>query len=472
MRGVVALLLAVCGAGCTDLTDAIAVDAARVADDLTVRTGAALPAWSTSIGDGSLSAEAAALLAAPLTDDSAVKLALLENRGVRASFEALGVARADLVRAGLLRNPVFSVEATFFSGGTELEFGLAQPFLDLFVRPARRAAAAADQRRAEAEVTREVIRVVFAVRRACVMVRAGDALVARLREGVGAAIAARELMQRLHTAGNVTDPQLTAEEIALAQARLALAEGEMTLADARETTNVVLGLWGEATQWTLAGDLPADPLTGLDLADVEARAIAASLDLAERRGRMDALAQAARVHRLEAWLDEAELGVGAKREVGDSELGLGPLLALPIPLFDAGGAGVEAARAALRAAVHEHHALAVAIRSAARQLRTRVTTLSAKAAYLGAVNQPLRARLLRETLQNYNAMQTGAFAVLTARQQELAAVREHLAAQRDAWLARLQLEELLAGSFDRAALASAAAPSGHGGSADTPAQGH
>lgn len=472
MRGAAALLLALCGAGCTDLTDAIAGDAARVADDLAVRTGAPLPAWSTSIGDGSLSAEAAALLAAPLTDDTAVKLALLENRSVRASLEALGVARADLLRAGLLRNPVFSAEATLFPGGTELEFGLAQPFLDLFVRPARRAAAAAEQRRVEAVVTREVVRVVFAVRRACVMVRAGEALVARLRDGVGAAVAARELMERLHTAGNVTDPQLTAEEIALAQARLALAEGEMTLADAREATNVLLGLWGEATQWTLAGDLPADPLAGLETAEVEARAIATSLDLAERRARLDALAQAARMHRLEAWLDAAELGVGAKREVGDSALGLGPHFALPLPLFDTGGAGVAAARAELRAARHEHHAFAVAIRSAARQLRARVTALSGKAAYLGAVNQPLRSRLLRETMQNYNAMQTGAFAVLTARQQELAAVREHLAAQRDAWLARLQLEELLAGSFDRAALASAATTSGHGGPADTPAQGH
>lgn len=472
MREVIVVLLALSAAACTDLTPAIADDATRVAGTIEMRTGAAMPAWSATMGDGSLSAEAQTLLAAPLTDDAAVKLALLENRSVRARLEALGVARAGLVQAGLLRNPVFNVDATLFAGGTELEFGLAQPFLDLFVRPARRAAAAADQRRVEAAVTREVIHVVFAVRRACVMVRAGDALVARLRESVGAATAARELMQRLHAAGNVTDPQLTAEEIALAQARLALAEGEMALADAREAAQVLLGLWGTATQWTLAGELPVEPLVGLDLAAIEARAIAPSLDLAEQRGRLDALAQAAGVHRLVAWLDDGAVGIAAKKEVGDSELGLGPALALPIPLFDGGGVGVAAARAELRAALHEHHALAVEVRSAARVLRTRVTAVSARAAYLGVVNLPLRSRLLRETLQNYNAMQTGAFAVLSARQQELAAVREHLSALRDAWLVRLQLEELLAGSFDRAALAPLASASGHGGAADLPAQGH
>ena len=472
MRRVAALWLAMGAAGCTDLSPAVAADAARVASNVDARTGVVMPAWSPTTGDGSLSAEALALLANPLTDDAAVKLALLENRSLRARLEALGVARADLVQAGLLRNPVFQADAILFSGGTELELGLAQPFLDLFVRPVRRAAAAADQRRVEAAVTREVIHLVFAVRRACATVRAGDALVARLRESAGAATAARELMQRLHAAGNVTDPQLTAEEIALAQARLALAEGEMTLAEAREGAQVLLGLWGRATQWKLAGELPADALAGLESADVEARAIASSLDLAEWRGRLDALAQAARIHRLEAWLGEGELGVAGRREVGESELGLGPSLALPIPLFDGGGAGVAAARAELRAALHEHHALAVEVRSAARRLHTRVTALNAKAAYLGAVNLPLRSRLLRETLQNYNAMQIGAFAVLSARQQELLAVREHLAAQREAWLARLQLEELLAGSFDRAALAPVASASGHVGAGELPAQGH
>jgi hypothetical protein len=41
--------------------------------------------------------EARAILAAPLTENSAVRLALLQNREMQATFEQLGMARGDLV---------------------------------------------------------------------------------------------------------------------------------------------------------------------------------------------------------------------------------------------------------------------------------------------------------------------------------------------------------------------------------------
>jgi cobalt-zinc-cadmium efflux system outer membrane protein len=45
------------------------------------------------------------LLAQPLTADAAVQVALLRSRELQAVYEDLGVAQADLVHAGLLRNP-------------------------------------------------------------------------------------------------------------------------------------------------------------------------------------------------------------------------------------------------------------------------------------------------------------------------------------------------------------------------------
>ena len=48
------------------------------------------------------------LLAQPLTPDSAVQIAFLNNKGLQASLAELGVAEADLVQAGRMRNPVFS----------------------------------------------------------------------------------------------------------------------------------------------------------------------------------------------------------------------------------------------------------------------------------------------------------------------------------------------------------------------------
>lgn len=47
------------------------------------------------------------LLSIPLSAESAVELALIDNPGLQAAYHGLGVAEADLVQAGRLRNPVF-----------------------------------------------------------------------------------------------------------------------------------------------------------------------------------------------------------------------------------------------------------------------------------------------------------------------------------------------------------------------------
>ena len=47
------------------------------------------------------------LLQKPLTIDDAVQIALLNNRGLQASFDELGIAEADVVAAGRVPNPHF-----------------------------------------------------------------------------------------------------------------------------------------------------------------------------------------------------------------------------------------------------------------------------------------------------------------------------------------------------------------------------
>src|SRR3954452_5996654 len=75
-----------------------------------------------------------------LTADDAVQVALLNNRRLQATYEDLGVAQADLVQAGLLRNPVFSADFKFAEGGggTKVEMTIAQEFLDVLQVPLRK----------------------------------------------------------------------------------------------------------------------------------------------------------------------------------------------------------------------------------------------------------------------------------------------------------------------------------------------
>jgi len=74
-----------------------------------------------------------------LTQEEAVAIGLWKSPSFQATLADLGVARADLVEAGLFRNPILSL--LFPLGPKQLEFTLQYPF-DVFVqRPARVAAA-------------------------------------------------------------------------------------------------------------------------------------------------------------------------------------------------------------------------------------------------------------------------------------------------------------------------------------------
>src|SRR6185503_9796300 len=133
-------------------------------------------------------------------------------------------------------------------------------------------------------------------------------------------------------------PQLTAEELWRSRAKLELARAEADVSDAREPLNVLLGLWGDSVEWTIAEAADESSKPSADVEHVETRAVSASLDLAA--GRAHALLEARRVG-LTSWeraFSTGEIGVTAKREAVDGEWGIGPAIAFGLPVFDGGGA--------------------------------------------------------------------------------------------------------------------------------------
>ncbi|MCC6357401.1 MAG: TolC family protein [Phycisphaerales bacterium] len=78
-----------------------------------------------------------------LTENAAIDLALTNNRALRADIETIGQAKAELVQAGLLSNPMLSVMLRFPEGGgrADLDFGLVKDFADLWLIPSRKRAA-------------------------------------------------------------------------------------------------------------------------------------------------------------------------------------------------------------------------------------------------------------------------------------------------------------------------------------------
>ncbi len=452
--------------GCRSASDGSpAGEMSRVASDLAERTGAI----ASPLGDAQVAAACADLLSKPLSEASAVKVALLQNASVRESYERLGIARADLLQAGLIANPVFSADTKSFSHGPEIEFGLAQSFVELFFRPLRRRIAEHELCAAQALVTRELVHLVYEVRRALVAVRGADE-VTRLRgEALAAVTAARDLMGKLHVAGNVRDSDLSVEEVGAARALMDVDASRIAVRDTRESLGVLLGLRSSAAALTLEGKLPALP-SPTDEASAEVRALAASLDLLEAKARIAAALESAGLARRTGFLPSLDLGVVGKRESSDGAWGFGPAISTAIPVFDQGQAKVLAANALARqrCAIHAH--LTVEVASAARRVADRAKAMRAREVYLREIYLPLRVRYVNDTVQTFNAMQIGAFDVLDAKEGEADARREHAETLTAAWLARLDLAELLAGSLDREALEAPSLP--ENAEKPTPPKGH
>ena len=146
-------------------------------------------------------------LADGLTQEEAVAIALWNSPSFQATLADLGVARADLAEAGLLRNPIFSL--LFPIGPKQLEFTLQYPFDLLVQRPARVAAAKLNAQAIGERLVWDALSLVAQVRTAH-----ADAVVADRR--VTLATENTELARRL---AGITDASLRAGDISELEAR-------------------------------------------------------------------------------------------------------------------------------------------------------------------------------------------------------------------------------------------------------------
>jgi outer membrane protein, heavy metal efflux system len=146
-------------------------------------------------------------LADGITQEEAVGVALWNSPSFQATLVDLGIARADLAEAGLLRNPIFSL--LFPVGPKQLEFTLQYPFEALVQRPARVAAA-----RVNAQVIGE--RLVWDALSLVAQVKTAHAEAITADRRLALATTNAELTRRI---ADITDARLRAGDISDLEAR-------------------------------------------------------------------------------------------------------------------------------------------------------------------------------------------------------------------------------------------------------------
>jgi cobalt-zinc-cadmium efflux system outer membrane protein len=445
-RGVWAFV-AVAGASCAGVAPERGHD--QVAGLVRERTGHATR-WDKGPPDDAQIAEwIRGVTSAGLTRTRAVEIALVNNPDLQVTYEELGVSQADMVQAGLLRNPTLGVELGFpISHGSlsEARFSLVQDFLDLFVLPLRKQIAREQFEADTLRVAHRALEVAADTEKVFLAAQASVELVAFRRTVVDAAAAAAELSGKQFEAGNISPLEHATQRAAYEQAKLDLSRQELELVEARERINRTLGLWGATTDWRFAEALPLLPEVEPKLEHLEALAVRERLDVAVARRQALLLGKAVNLARSTRLIGRLEVGVDAHFDPNGPRL-LGPNLIIELPLFDQRQAVIARLEAQRREQERRLSAVEINVRSEVRVAEARLGVGRQTVLHYRDVLLPLRKEVFDQTLLHYNGMFVGLYQLLVAKQSEVDARRGYLEALRDYWSARAELARAVGGAL-------------------------
>src|SRR5262245_3637840 len=406
----------------------------------------------SSTGDAALARnEVSRLMRAPLSADAAVQIALLNNAGLQAAYNRLGVAEAVAVQASRPPLPSFSYNWVKTSIELDVERQIVASILSIATWPARSKLAGVRFEQAELRAADETLRLAAETRRAYIRAVAARQILQALNAAKASAHSAAELSQSLTQTGAVNKldhakRQVFATELA-AQVTAARQQADAT----EERLTRLLGLWGTDLTGLLPDQLPPLPAHTRSLGAVEQEVMDRRVDLAVARLQTEALARSfgiTRNTRLINVLDASGISKTQKDKGEPGADGGGYNIAFEVPFYDFGRAKVREAEQRYFEALNLLREMAINARSEAREAFATYKATYAVAAQFEREVLPLRDTISAETELQFNAMQVDAFTLLEAARAKAQAKVASIEAKRNFWLASTELSVAVLGGGD------------------------
>lgn len=408
---------------------------------------------TTAAGD-SLQITVTKLLTKPLAVEDAVQVALLNNRGLQATYGELGIAEADLVQAGRLRNPRFGYTNVRGGDAHEIDRSLGFNFLQLLTMPLATRIEARRFEQTKLLVANDVLRVAAETRKAWVQTVAAQESTRYMEQVKMAAEAGAQLAQQMARAGNWSKLDQAREQAFYADATAQLARAQQMAVAEREKLTRLMGLFGTDAQFQLPERLPELPSTRPSLRDLEAFAMKERLDIQAAKRQIEGLASSLGLSKATRFINVLEVGPAQVRDAGSPNKN-GYEIALEIPLFDWSGARIKRAEAMYMQSVNRIAETAINARSEVRESYAGYLTAFDLAKHYRDEIVPLRKKISDELLLRYNGMLTSVFELLADSREQVTAVNASIDALKTFWLSETELEMALGGRLPPAVAAMA-----------------
>jgi outer membrane protein TolC len=385
-----------------------------------------------------------ALLGKPLTVESAVQIALLNNSALKASFAELGVAEADFVQAGRMRNPGFSFGRISGGGDAEIDRSVMFDIAGLLTLPTRTRIGKGRFEQAKLQAAAQAVQLASDTRRAYFTAVAAAQSAAFAEQVRGAAEASSDLAERMSKAGNWSKLDQARERAFYQDAVTQLAKTRHEATASREQLIRLLGLWGAQQEFALPNRLPDLPAQPQEMNNAEAQAMSQRLDVLSARRENEATASALGLTKATAFINVFDAGYANKSTTGLPREN-GYQVSLELPIFDWGGARVARAEALYMQSVHRTTETAVKARSEVREAYSAYRTTYDIARHYRDDVVPLKKKISDEVLLRYNGMLASVFELLADSREQLASVNTAIETQRDFWIAETKLQTAING---------------------------
>jgi len=353
------------------------------------------------------------LLLKPLNEDGAIQIALINNRGLQQTYERIGLAQADLIDAGSIKNPLFGYSLGYGGGIAKGILSLELAFLDAIWIPLKKEISGVALEEAKYSVGDEVLRVVRDTKKRFAELKSADESVKLYVELLKSYEISLQLASRQYAAGTASKRDMLKIQSEYQSAKIETIKINKERAIAREELNRMLGLYATQTSYRLDDNNPImlSPLN-ITLGDLEKIAIDNRLDLAAAKKAVEYGAKDMGYTEDSRFLHDADVTFEKEKSKDSPDFNTFGIK-IPIPIFDTKSGEITRAKSKYNQSVHRLYELAINIRS---QVREDYAKLKYAQDIANEYDSGIKTNedVLRETQLFYNGMLDGIYELLAA----------------------------------------------------------